>query len=128
MVAAAASEAEVDLDPFFPLDPLARLPLLRPPPGVVAVLAAGFFAAGCLLLLGFLAALDFCVAAFVHAATALVRAAVLSSHLSCADGLAVGPTWFLNSSTSENRPAVETSDWRILNFDSGDWKNKYEGK
>ena len=58
------------------------------------------------------------MAALVHAATAFVSAAVLSTHLSCSDGLAVGPTCSLNRSMSEKRPAVLTSDCLILNFAS----------
>ena len=67
------------------------------------------------------------MAAFVQAATALVRAAVLSSHLSWAEGLAVGPTSCLNSCMSENNPAVLTSDCLILNFASADCKKEKKG-
>ena len=84
--------------------------LAPPPPLVVDLFACCFLGAG------------FCVAAFVHAATALVRAAVDSTHLSWAEGLAVGPTSALKSSTSEKSPAVVTSDCRIRNFASADWK------
>ena len=107
VVAAAAAEVE-GLGPFFPLvvldrEPRLRLPWLLLAPvaaflGVAAPLAAGFFAE------------VLRVAAFVHAATAFVSAAVLSNHLSCGEGLAVGPTCALKSSISEKRPAVETSD------------------
>lgn len=123
VVAAAAVAVAVGLAAFFGLVALPRLARLRPPPGVLAAPPDCFLpvlvealAAGCFLVV------CFWVAAFVQAATALVRAAVLSSQRSCADGFAVGPTWALNSSMSENKPAVVTSDCRIRNLASGDWK------
>ena len=126
MSAAAVEVVGETLATFLPLV-LERLLRFLAPPDVEAPLACCFLLLPPLLLDAdlfaccFLGA-GFCVAAFVHAATALVRAAVDSTHLSWADGLAVGPTSALKSSTSEKRPAVLTSDWRIRNLASADWK------
>ena len=122
VVAAAAAAVEEAFVVFLPLVDLPRFPRLRPP-GVVEPLVLAFLLLPVCFAAGFLPA-GFWMAALVHAATAFVKAAVLSNHLSCADGFAVGPTCVLKRSTSENRPAVLTSDWRILNFDSGAWKGK----
>ena len=126
MVDAAALAAVEGLVAFLARVVLERVPRLRPPPGVLlppvdfllfvpeveGLGAAGFLGP------------NFCVAALVQAATAFVRAAVDSSHLSWADGFAVGPTCALKSSMSENRPAEATSDCRIRNFASGDCNKK----
>ena len=126
VTSAAAAAVEVvgaTLATFLPLV-LERLLRFLVPPELLAPLACflpplveGFGFVCCFLGAGFWAAL-------VHAATAFVRAAVDSTHLSCSDGFAVGPTSVLNRSMSEKRPAVLTSDWRILNLASADWKRK----
>ena len=122
LVAEAAADAvEVGLVDFFPLVDLFLLPRFLPP-GVDLPDSAGFLLlvvdlAGCFLAAGFWAAL-------VQAATALVRADVCSTSLSCAVGNARGPTRDLKDLLSEKSPLVLTSDCRREKRDSGAYKEK----